>query len=181
MQSYLWMNTGIGIKNLFILSVLFVGCAFGSTSSNEVNRFLEKFSQRLQASQGLTFKGVGLSFPDNHLNLIDVGFRYERCVDLSTARKLVVEVTEEFVSAYRTDPSLAKYLPIVQNSREGVIVRLSFERDCDTDSHKVAFAFFNRNRIIYYRAVNKAGGLEEIFVEPYPEAYEKVMGTPLPR
>lgn len=163
----------ICINILFLIFVLSIGCVSGTTSSQEVNEFVSHFSDGYTKKSGLKFKEVGLSFPQNILYGIDVGYYSCNSADIPQARKMIVELTEAFSKAYHNEASLSKFLEKSDDEKHGITVNISFPQQQDPQS--ICYAFYCKNKIFYFNRIEEVIGLNKLLEEPYAEAYEKVM------
>jgi hypothetical protein len=184
MLEILWKFMEITIKTLFIFLVLLNGCVSGTTASAEVHSFVRDFSKENEKHSVLKFKEIGLSIPGDCLKHLDVGFSSIEKADIARARQLIVTLTEDFVRAYREDLKIRKYLPPETDPRASILVSIGFDGDNSPTKEipqPLNYVFFHRQHVVYFIKRENTIGLQQVFEEPYPEAYEKVMGTPLPR
>lgn len=169
-------------KTLASIVLFMTSCSYGSTSSSEVNSFVRNFNKSFPKQHNLTFGGVGLSYPDEKLLKIDLTYSACYPADINQARVLIVQLMETTLKQINSDPKLNKVLSSFPFTVNEVIVKISFmDANGDflnTDSKSLALVSVIKGKV-YFSVNDNPYTFTDVLVEPYAEAYEKVMGRKL--
>lgn len=171
------------MKFPFFSSLLYLAsCAFGTTSSRDVNQFVYSFNKGYPAAHQLRFQGVGLSYPKDKLLLLDLAYYYSKPTSIDEARIMMVELMEKLKQAINSDKSISSILSPSYFTESQLEISLRFV-DSNGDHFKQeqgSLALANCvNGTIFYDYYKDQYTFATALKEPYAEAYEKVYGKKL--
>lgn len=161
---------------LLVLFVVFVSCSPYSESDREYMDFMEYQIRVIKDKYGLSLYSLG-GFNEEGLKGYSLGFRSNAKMDVDLARAQIVNVMEDlFSNGNAYFKNLGKN-ELVRNQYDVSIVYLDNSSGLfytsDIGLAEVSSYFGKIRYIIEPPASNR---LETLFMEPYSEAYEKVMG-----
>jgi hypothetical protein len=163
-------NLGIMIC---MLSFLF-GCSSFSFSSDYekiADKITEKTAKELKAQKNLYLVGTGGQMMDD-IQMMMMGFNFYRVVDIETARQLLVDSVQEYLSAINSNEEIRPHLHNYPFTAKNVEIVIYFYNSdgSEISSGKINIAAANQGKVIYYIDDPEKNNIKPIHEETYEEA-----------
>ena len=159
---------------LSMFSFLFVCSYFGYQSPRYVklaHELTEKTAKKLKKQKGLCLAGSGGQMMDDIQMMM--GFNFYKVVDVATARQLLMDSVQEYLSTINTNEEIRTYLhnyPFTPQNVEIVIYFYNPEGS-KVPFNKITIAAVNQGKIVYY-----VDDPEKHTIKPFhEESYEKAL------
>jgi len=134
-----------------------------------------KTAQKLRGEKGLILVGTGGQMMDD-IQMLMMGFHFYKEVDIGTARQLVVDSVEEYLSAINVNKEVRPYLhnfPFTAQNVQLVIYFYKPDRS-KVPSGKIKIAAAEEGKVVYYIDCPKEHTLKSIYEETYEDAWKVV-------
>ena len=161
-----------------MFSFIFGCSSFGYQSPHYVklaHEITEKTAKKLKEQKDLILIGTGGKMMGD-IQAMDMSFDYYHEVDLKTARKLLIDSVQEYLSDINSNDKIRKYLhkyPFTAKNVEIVI----FFRSPDgfkVPPGKINIAAANQGKVIYYIDYPEKHTIKSIYKETYEEALQAI-------
>ncbi len=165
----------------FIAGILLLAfCLTGCNYSDE-DKIVLAFMKEAQPKYNLKYKASVYSFVYGkdcrngcELNHLYVKYEAKKPYDEVQARKLMIDLTEDYIKFVNKSPAKNKVVgPVSEKNGDLVIVYV------DTEGNSLGEVRSEKSEVIFKQA-NQHGKVIESGREPYAEAYSKVYGTKPP-
>jgi len=167
--------------NFFLFGVLATMLSCSSFTSQEpdyekiADKITVKTAKKLEKEKGLIPVGTGGRMM-NDIQMMMIGFNYYHVVDIDTARHLLVDSVEEYLSAINTSEEVRPYLHNYPFTAQNVEIDIYFY---GPDRHKVPageikIATANQGQLVYYIDYPEKYTIKDIYEETYEDALKAV-------
>ncbi len=164
-----------------VLATMFSCSSFEPPKANYgkiANAITAKTAKKLENEKGLIPVGTGGQMM-NDIQMMMIGFNYYHVVDIDTARHLLVDSVEEYLSDINASEEVRPYLHEYPFTAQNVEIDIYFY---SSDRHKVLtgeimIAAAKRGKLTYYIDVPEKYDLKAIHEETYEDALKAVNST----
>lgn len=168
------------MKLFFIIGIILLmfSFIFGYQSPRYVklaHEITEKTAKKLKEQKGLSLAGTGGQMM-NDIQMMMMGFNFYKVVDIETARQLLTDSVQEYLSAINSNEKIRPYLhnyPFTPKNVEIVIYFYNPDRS-KVPNGKINIAEASRDEIIYYIDYPEKHTIKTIHEETYEEALKLV-------
>ena len=164
------------MKLFFCFGVMLsmVSCSFFDQQSDYgriARGITAKTADKLEEEKGLICVGTGGQMM-NDIQMMMMGFQFFQVVSIDTARQLLVDAVEEYLSAINTNKKVRPYLHNYPFTAKNVEIVIYFR---NSDGHdvppgKLYIAEANQGEMIYYIDYPEKHTMKSIHEETYEEA-----------
>jgi hypothetical protein len=152
-------------------------CSFFKLPSEDYERLADeitaKTAKKLKDEKGLILIGTGGQMMDD-IQMMMMGFEYRKVVTVETARKLLVESVEEYLSAINASTKIQPHLHNSPFTAKNVEIVIYFRNQDGTKVplDKIKIASANEGEMFYYVDYPEKYTLKAIHKETYEEAVQ---------
>ena len=163
---------------IFVFSCSF-GCSFFGYQSQDYEKIADKITERsakkLKAQKGLVLIGTGGQMMHD-IQMMAMSFNFYQEVDLSTARKLLIDSVQEYLSDINSNDKIRKYLhnyPFTDKNVE-IVIFFHSPDGFKVSPGKINIAAANQGKVTYYIDYPEKHTIKSIYKETYEEASQAV-------
>lgn len=161
---------------LIIFSCFLARSVFESDSQDYekiADKITEKTAKKLKDEKGLVLVGIGGQMM-NDIQKMMMGFNFYKVVDMDTARQLLVDSVEEYLSDINANNKIRPYLHNYPFTPQNVEIVIYFYNPdgSKVPNGKLKIAEASRDKIIYYVDCPEKHAIKVLHEETYQEAVE---------
>ena len=156
----------------WLLLLLCTGCTATSSRQQSIDRITKVIVRNVKQQLHLQPSGSG-SLGPNKIKGLDLSFVSDQCGDVSSARRLALEVVDIMIQAGRSDQGFEEELETPPFSERHIYMDIEF-KPCTTNSDWIEVVMFSPRAISYCRTHPTKSRYEAIFEETHEEAWQKV-------
>ncbi|MEX0962286.1 MAG: hypothetical protein WDZ28_05475 [Simkaniaceae bacterium] len=175
---------GYEMKPIYIFWIMIIAIfSFFSYSSTTglskdekiVNQITKETAKKLNEKKKLVLIGTGGQMMYK-IEMLAMSFNYYQEVDLETARELLVESVEEYLSAINSNQEVRSYLFNYPFTAKNIEITIFFRNPDGSNaaSEKINIAAANQGKLIYYIDSPDKHTITAIYRETYEEAKEAI-------
>jgi len=169
------------MKCFFNLSLvlLIISLAFGCNSityklsddEKIVNQITQETAKKLKEKKNLVLIGTGGQMM-HEIEMLAMSFNYYHEVNLETARELLVESVEEYLSDINSNQKIKPYLHEHPFTAKNVEIAIFFRNQdaSNVSAEKINIAAANQGKVVYYIDCSEKHTIKAIYRETYEEA-----------
>lgn len=173
------MKSTLNLGIIFcVLSFVFGCSSFGYESPRYVklaHEITEKTAKKLKAQKNLYLAGTGGQMM-NDIQMMMMGFDLYEVIDIETARQLLVDSVQEYLSAINSNEEIRPYLhnyPFTAKNVE-IVIYIYNPDGSQVPLDKITIAAANQGRVVYYVDDPQKHTIKTIHEETYEEALHEL-------
>ena len=165
---------------MFVVVFLYI---FGNSSQDVksqdyeqiADKITERTARKLKKEKGLILIGTGGQMM-NDIQMMMMGFHFYKEVDIDTARVLLVESVQEYLTAINSDEEIRPYLHDYPFTAQNVEIEIYFyEPDhSDIPEGKITIASTSDDKIVYYIHSPETHRLTRFYEETFQDALKAI-------
>lgn len=160
------------------LSFLFSCSSFGYQSPSYVkiaHKITEKTAKKLKEQKCLFLAGTGGQMMGD-IQMMMMGFNLYKVVDIETARQLLIDSVQEYLSAINSNEKIRPYLHNYPFTPQNVEIVIYFYNPdgSNVPPGKLNIAAANQGKVVYYIDYPEKHTIKPIHKETYEEALKLV-------
>jgi hypothetical protein len=161
-----------------MFSFLFGCSCFGHQSPRYIKLAHEitgKTAKKLKEQKGLSLAGTGGQMMDD-IQMMMMGFNFYKVVDIETARQLLVDSVQEYLSAINSNEEIRPHLHNYPFTAQNVEIAIYFYNldGSNVPPGKLSIAEANQGKVVYYIDDPEKHTIKPLHEETYEETLKLV-------
>ena len=161
-----------------MLSFIFGCSSFGYQSPRYVklaHEITEKTAKKLKEQKGFSLAGTGGQMMDD-IQMMMMGFNFYKVVDIETARQLLVDSVQEYLSAINSNEKIRPHLHNYPFTAQNVEIVIYFYNPdgSNVPPGKLSIAEANQGKVVYYIDDPEKHTIKSLHEETYEKALKLV-------
>ncbi len=139
------------------------------------HKITEKTARELKAQKNLFLVGTGGQMMDD-IQMMMMGFNCYKVLDIETARKLLVDAVQVYLSFINSNAEIRPYLHNYPFTAQNVEIVIYFYNPdgSEVPHEKIVIAAVNQGKVVYYVDDLEKNNIKTIYEESYEKALDAI-------